>query len=271
MKTKHYATRLPILGFLMTLALVACGKKDNQGKVNVQFANATQSAVRGEMEAISPRGLMRAMNLQSETGLLGVTPTIYQIKLVAFYLTEDIDPVTWDNVGGAVRIWTSSKCDEDLHQCGIDPATAGPYVVDYFDLAQGSAAVNEAFKGYTRTSKNDRISAGTYRYLRMDFSGKVTDENANFPNLKFGTTEAHEVRAQDSGFTVKLPEPLVIKDGESFNVDLAYNLENSFYESASYYTMPEEAQTAGKWTCKERGEGVPCIVEAPFYPVITKK
>jgi hypothetical protein len=105
----------------------------------------------------------------------------------------------------------------------------------------------------------------------MDFSGKVTPENENDPNLKFGTTTVNEIRAQNYALTVKLDKPLVIAEGESFVVDLAYSLDNRFYQNGTYNQPPAELTADQKWSCNGTTSNIPCIVEAEFTPTVTKK
>lgn len=267
-QTPYYTYAL--LALMLVIGAIGCGKKNHGANVELSFANNTASTLKAEMEAIGPKGMLKAIDLQSNS-LLGITPSIYEMKLVVFYIVEDIDPVTWDNRGAGAKIWASKKCDEDLHLCGINPAHSGEYVVDYFDLAKGSAAVNEQFNSFKREGKSDQVGAGTYRYIRMDFTGKVYDEeNDRTPNLKFGSTEAHEVRAQTYGFTIALPEPLIINEGETFEVSLGYDLENRLYESGTYANPPEEVGQQ-LWTCAEQAADVPCVVEPVFTPTIKKK
>ena len=259
-----------IIGFLVTLSLpslIGCGTKVGTGAVNVQFTNNTAAAIIQEMEAGGVLGFVEDFDLRS--ALLGITPTIYQMKLVVFYLVENIDQ-SENNVGSVARIWTSNRCDADLTYCGINPANSGSYVVDYFDLARGSSAVNADFQAYTRDTKESQVSAGTYRYLRMDFTGKVFSDSDTTPNLKFGTSTANEVRAQTGSIKVTLAEPLVIAQGETFTVNLAYDLQKRFYQSGTYAQPPSEVSSSQKWTCNGTGSGIPCIVEAEFSPTVTK-
>lgn len=259
-----------VLAILVGLSLIACGKKQGSAtSVNVEFANQTGSVLSAELRAVGPRAFLPAIELQSSS-LLGETPLIYQMKFVAIYLVEAIDPVTYDNVGDMTRIWASRKCDDDLRQCGVSE-TSAPYIVDYFNFAVGTAAVNQEFASFKRTNQNATINPGTYNYIRMDFSGRVIEGvNDTAPNLMFGTMEGHEVRAQQYAFTVELPEPLVLGEGETFTVNLAYDLENRFYESGNSSSRPAEVPESSTWTCDGVGAGVPCIVEAEFSPTVTK-
>jgi hypothetical protein len=104
----------------------------------------------------------------------------------------------------------------------------------------------------------------------MDFTGPVHDENDTTPNLKFGTTTAYEVRAQKYAYVIQLPEPLKIAQGESFTVNLAYDLQKRFYSSANSTPAPAEVSSSQYWSCSGTGAGVPCIVEAEFSPTVHK-
>ncbi len=253
----------------LILSLNACGTKVGTGAVNVEFTNNTAGAREAEMQSVGIRGLWNALSLQT-TALLGVTPTIYQMKLVSFYIVEDKDPVTGNNRGSGAHIWISKNCDSDLTYCGINTAYTNGYTADYFDFARPSSVVNSEFNNYKRDTKDSQLGAGTYNYISMDFTGKVYDGDTT-ANLKFGTTTANEVRAQNYALTVKLPEPLVLAEGESFTVNLAYSLDNRYYANGTYVQPPAELTSSQKWTCNGTTSNIPCIVEAEFTPTITKK
>lgn len=257
-----------LLVIAAVIVLIGCGTKVGNGAVDVKFTNNTTSTTRAEFKSLGVLEFLDEMELDSTT-LQGITPTTYAIKLVAFYMTEDIDPVTQNNVGGAIRIWTSSKCDDDLTYCGIDPAHSGQYVVDYFDFARGTDVVNADFRNYTRHSINDQVSPGTYRYIRMDFSGKQYDGDT-MPYLKFGTSTKYEIRPNTTNVLVKLDTPFVLKSGQSFEVNLAYDLEKRFYESSQVYPAPTEVGS-NSWSCYGTGSNIPCIAEATFSPTVTTK
>jgi hypothetical protein len=269
MKTKNVVLLNTLMVLSVALTLIGCGKRNGGSTtVNVQFANQTANILKSEMNAIGPRGFLPAIELQSNS-LLGETPLVYQMKFVAMYLVEAIDE-NQNNVGDMTRIWTSRKCDADLTLCGIGPA-AGQYEVDYFNFAAGTAAVNQALASYERDTQESTLNPGTYNYIRIDFTGATGAQiDTSEPNLMFGSVESHEVRAQVQGLTIALPSPLVLAEGESFTVDLAYDLENRFYESGTANAAPAEVSDASKWTCEGDGVGVPCIVEAEFSPTVTK-
>ncbi len=266
MKYKTFLT-FTALRLATVIALSGCGTKVGTGTVNVAFINST-GALMSSIASFGARSLIGEMDLQSGGPYLGVDPTIYQMKLVAMYLVEDIDGSS-NNVGALTRIWTSNKCDADLTLCGIGPS-AGSYIVDYFDLAAGTAAVNQTLASYQRDSAEASVNAGTYRYIRLDFQGATGSSDPTSPNLKFGTSSAHEVRAQVGNLDVQLADPLVIVEGDTFTVNLAYDLEARFYSSGSVGSPPSEVNGTDKWTCDGLGSGVPCIVEAPFSPSVTK-
>lgn len=254
---------LQSLFVLLIHCLLGCGTKTGTGAVNVSFANNTGNNLAAEFHAAG--ALHFAPSLEA---LLGVTPTIYQMKLVVMYLVENIDPETQDNVGEITSIWISNRCDSDLYQCGIGPH-AGSYIVDYFDFAAGTAAVNSALNSYQR-DPNRGINPGTYRYIRIDFQGATGSQDPDVANLKFGTSTGYEVRAQEGAWDIALPEPLVLDAGESFTIDLAYDLESRFYSSSDSYPPPAEVPSNEQWTCSGSGSGVPCIVEVNFSPTVTQ-
>jgi hypothetical protein len=251
-----------------TLVLFGCGTKTGSGAtVNLTFDNNTASNYSSDLKGAGIVSFMQNVELQD--ALLGVTPTIYQMKLVAMYIVEDID-ANQNNAGALTRIWTSNKCDSTLTLCGIGPA-AGEYIVDYFDFAAGTAAVNATLNSYRRDAAEATVNSGTYRYIRLDFQGATGGNDADAKNLKFGTSSENIVRAQRGSLNVAFASPMVLKDGETFTVDLAYDLENRFYESGTAGSPPAEVSADDKWTCNGTGSGIPCIVETNFSPTVTKQ
>jgi hypothetical protein len=244
---------------------VGCGTKIGTGVVDVQFENSTGSVLQAEMEQLGIRSEMNPLALLAAPVQ---TPDVYQLKLVAIYLVENIDSNS-NNVGALTRIWTSRKCDADLTLCGIGPS-AGAYIVDYFDFAAGTTAVNQTLASYRRDTAESTVNAGTYRYIRIDFTGATGSQDPGVANLKFGMTgDEHEVRAQIYGSNTALPTPLVLGEGENFTVELAYDLANRYYDSADS-TVPQGSATSNTWTCDGSGGAVPCIIEAQFTPTVTK-
>lgn len=258
-----------LLTIALVLTLSACGTKVGTGAVNVEFTNQTSGAREAEMRSVGIRGILDSLSLQAST-LLGVTPTIYKLTLVSFYMVEGKDPVTLNNTGAGAHIWISKNCDSDLTYCAVNPANANGYIPDYFDFARPSSVVNAEFNSYKRDTKDSQLSAGTYNYIDMDFTGKSTDGDTT-PNFKFGTTTENTARTQTYAVSIKLAEPLVLKEGESITVNLAYSLDNIFYANGTYANPPAEVPSDSKWTCSGKTSNVPCVVEAKFTPTVTKK
>lgn len=263
MKYNSFLTKALFLT-LSTFAMFGCGTKIGTGSVNIAFANNTGLV----LSSVGVHSLISDLDLMSTT-YLGATPDIYRMKLVAMYLVEDID-ASLNNVGALTRIWTSNKCDADLTLCGIGPA-AGTYQVDYFDFAAGTAAVNANLAAYQRDTAESSVNAGTYRYIRLDFQGATGGSDPTAPNLEFGAgTTPNAVRAQVGHLDVQLADPLVIVAGDTFTVNLAYDLENRYYATGTPGAPPAEVTSDDNWTCNGTTAGVPCIVEAPFSPSVVK-
>lgn len=269
MKTMNQVHTLALSVMTAAMLLVGCGKKGSDANVEVEFVNHTVSAQKAEYEAVGIRGLLSALSLQSDS--VASTPLIYQMKLVAFYMVEAIDEVTGNNQGAGTHLWVNKNCDSDLTYCGINPAQTNGYTADYFDFAQGSAAVNKEFNSYKRDTKDSQIGIGTYNYIRMDFTGKVLSDSDKTPNLKFGSQVANEVRAQNQAVLVKMDKPLVLEKGDTFTVQLAYSLDDIFYESGTPNNPPAEVGQDKRWTCAGEEAGVPCVAEAEFSPTVIKK
>jgi hypothetical protein len=144
------------------------------------------------------------------------------------YLAEDVDPVTQNNVGQTAMIYLNPECHGDIEHCG-PAATFAHQVTTFFDFAQGSAAVNAALNAQANS-----IPATTYRFARMEFCkyGPGAD-----PNLVW---QAPGMSAPATGFfnscgvtSKPFAAPLVLKDGDSVRVELAYDLSQAAVTGAA--------------------------------------
>lgn len=152
--------------------------------------------------------------------------TTFQVKLISVYLTEDIDPLTFSNVGQTSMIFLNNDCQEDIMHCDISAGTAedgnpmDKVISDYFDFALPSTQVNAALNAQNRT-----VTAGTYKYARIEFC-KYNEGNVS--NVKWGSDSSggdHEYTAGAcTENSAEFDPPLTITEGDSVTVTLAYNL-----------------------------------------------
>lgn len=200
-----------LTAFVLTI-LMSCSSSG--GKVTLQFSNLTtansQLSADGRTE--------RAATLSA--------PTVFEMKLIAVYLTQDIDPVTQNNIGGTSMVYLNPDCGENIGDCDISTGTNdqgqpfGHIVTSYFDFAQNSDAVNQALNAQART-----VSAATYRYVRMEF---CKYNSASASNIKYqGGTMAAPVEFQRNSCTVNsaaFATPLEIAEGNTVTVTLSYDI-----------------------------------------------
>jgi len=266
--------KLLILAALIFSVNVSCKKEEEEkGKAIVAFDNATASLRLGKPK----------LRL-TENDVTPSTPDILGLKIVAIYLVEDVDENGEDNVGMVARLWTNPVCDSDLTYCGVSDDAGEYQVTDYFDFARDSDEVNEELNAGKK-----ELNVGTYRYIRADFAGKVTDDNDDVPNFRFGKIDAddteriYEVRPSwGNGYSAKLAEPIKIADGDTVTVTIAYTYEDSFYDSTEIRNTPAEAadeDDSGNWFCG--GEEIeddsggsnfgPCMQFSGFTPSAAKE
>ncbi len=214
--------------WLAVIALGAC----NGASVRLQLSNDT-SAVRSTTAA---------------TG--GV---VLKFKLIAAYLTEDVDPITMNNVGATEMIWINPQCADDITGCNVSGyalPSGGPRVTDFFDLARPSADVNAELN-----SQDNAISPGSYRYARIDMCKAYPgDPPPTDPTLMWrgpGMTSDEPYTSTDCGRTsLAFDPPLEIVAGDSVTVTLGYDLEHAIVAGApgtstAGYTIDGATQADG--------------------------
>jgi hypothetical protein len=203
-----------LIGFLLT----GCGILEGEGKATLKFSNSTSGAqsLRGA-DLITGNGI--------STLATSSTATEFKMKLIAAYLTEDIDPVTQNNKGMTAMIYLNPDCGEDIMHCDISGGTAedgapmSKVVTSFFDFAQTSATVNTALNSQERS-----IDVGTYRYARLEFC-KYNSENSE--NIQWaGGSSGGTISFKRNSCTVNsaaFDPPIEVKKGDAVTVTLAYD------------------------------------------------
>lgn len=209
------------LAYAMVLCvLMSCG--DDGATVKVNFINAV--AGRAALEESSLRPLIQDL----ERLVSRDAPTVFGMKLIAAYVTEDIDPADQSNKGTTSMIYLNNECEEDIMHCDISAGTAedtapiDKIITTYFDFAQTSAKVNADLNAQART-----ITAGTYKYARLEFC-KFNTGNAK--NIKWAAMSVPEREFQRNLCTVNSVEispPIEAKVGSSITINLSYDYSNS--------------------------------------------
>ncbi len=231
---------------LMGLVLLtACGS--GSGTAKVQFANATGS--RSSISAVMNSTLGSSVGVLPFASILSTeAPSVFQMKLIAVYLTEDIDPNSQNNVGMTSMIYLNPDCQDDIMHCDISGGTAedgapmSKVISSYFDFAQASADVNAAINAQGRS-----IEPATYKYARVEFC-KYNSQNAN--NIKWqasGMSSPREFKAGSctSNSTV-FSTPITVAQGDSVTVTLSYDLSNLVSSTAPSYQNDQDP-SSGKY------------------------
>lgn len=139
------------------------------------------------------------------------TPSVFDIKIAAVYLSEDIDPVTGNNTGYTPMIYLNPKCNGDVRTYDVND-------LEYFHFARSSAEVNEQINATA-----EPVPALTYRYVRIEFY-KDEPEGEDYKNARWGTDAFSKEFFRGGGvITVAFDEPLVVQDGQSVRVVLEYD------------------------------------------------
>jgi len=230
------------LAFLTLLS--ACG--GGEGTAKLAFANAADAR---SFASVSPVHSLASLSALRATA----APTAFQMKLIAAYVTADIDPVTQNNTGMTAMIFLNSDCQDDISHCDIsggdaeDGTPMSKIVTSYFDFAQTSTAVNTALNAQARA-----ITAGTYKYARLEFC-KYNNEDAK--NIKWadgttvptGTPQEFQRNSCTVNSTVFDP-PIVVTAGGSLTVTLTYDLSAAISDDPSC-TGDDSAGTGGSKRC----------------------
>lgn len=168
---------------------------------------------------------------ESPANALTYAPTNFKMKLIAAYLTEDIDRSPGglgSNIGVTSRFYEHPACAGDLMHCDISPGAGEDgrpidHIVDtYFDFSPG-ADVNGALN-----AQSNPVEATTYRFVRLEFC-KYNAGGAN--NVQWGgsfdgdTVTNAEFRSNACGAdSAELVPPLTVTAGDTAVVTLSYSL-----------------------------------------------
>lgn len=204
------------LALMVSVGTVACGEKST---VKLEVDNITATAAGLRLEVAPDVSLVAAA--------IASVPSIFGMKLIAVYLSEDTASGMGDNIGRTPMIYLNPACGGDISHCDISSGTSpdgspiAAVVGDYFDFALPSAEVNAALN-----AQGHSVEPGTYRYLRVEF---CKYNSAGASNVKWGTPDTGPVEFwRDSCvITVPLSPALELADGDSVTVALEYDLANT--------------------------------------------
>lgn len=224
-------------------------------------SSSSGSAVLKFHGSVGGTGLTAAASTQVPT--LAATPsppTTFQMKMIAAYLSEDIDPVTQNNVGHTPMIYLNPECQGDIEHCDVSAGTAPDgkpithIVQSYFDFALPADQVNAALNAQART-----VQTGSYRYVRIEFC-KYNSGNAN--NVTWGTADTGAIEFNGGGCVVTAPisPPVSIGSGEQITITLNYDLAGTV----------QTGDSASGQSCAGIGATRACFTIPTLVPSATK-
>lgn len=198
------------------LALIAAGCGKNSGTTG----NATAKLKFARAARSGPRTTYAA--------------STFKMKLIAAYLTADIDSTTGNNIGNTTMIYLNPQCVQagvpDIMHCDIDNTAHGGVAEDgnpwtgivttFFDFSSTTAANTDL------NAQGRAIDAGTYKYARLEFCKYASTA----PNIQWASTAAGVTtiaQFQRSNCTVNsavFSPPIAIAVGGSATITLSYDI-----------------------------------------------
>ena len=195
-----------IASLLITvLSLSSCNKKNDDSKtgtVKLQLDSVTASSL-SSYQPIATLGTC-------PSGFTCLTPTSFQMKILAAYVVEDIDPTTSDNVGQVGMVWLNPKCSS-INDCK-------PSMVDYSDLTDPTAFNTEL------NSQALGVKTGSYKYVRLEFCQGSAD-SANV-KVTSGSTTKEFTYGGCGVSSAALSSPITVSEGQSLTINVSYDLKD---------------------------------------------
>jgi hypothetical protein len=248
---------LSLASALILFAACGSGLVDTGGEATVQVDTGGEATVQLALEQTSEAPVARTARIHA----LAVTSgraTQFSMKLIAAYITEDIDSVSQSNVGKTGIIYMNSECLDDISHCDIDGGTAedglpmDKILTSFFDLSLTEAA-NTAIRAQGRT-----VDAGTYRYARLEF---CKYDSGTADNIKWDDGVVGEQSFRRTLCTVNSAEmdpPLELAGGDSVTLTLSYDLS----------TAVQVGSDAVGDDCTGSGETTTCFTLPTFMPSV---
>ena len=209
------------LGF--GLLFQGCSKgsgEEGRATAKLQFANVLNPGVSWYQKL---PGLVFGFPALAATSSL---PTEFQMKLIAAYITEDIDPITQNNVGNTGIFYLNPDCADDIMHCDISGGTAedgqpmSRVINNFFNFNQNSDLVNAELN-----AQGKPIFEGSYRYVRLEFCKYNAGNSKNIKWAGGGATGTQEAQRNSCSVnSARIDPPISVAEGDSINVKLAYDL-----------------------------------------------
>jgi hypothetical protein len=228
-----------VLGTFLGLGILSqgCGGGDPSGaRVRLALDNQTGTGT----------------TAQAASGVVihALLPSVQQfsMKLADFYLAEDVDPQTQNNIGNVAELWISPTCTS-ADNCAP------------FELARSTADVNAALN-----SEALDVAAGTYRYVRITFC--YMGERPTEPDVQWQASDMSAPSSFISGVcaatSAEFTPPLVLHPGDSVDVSLGYDLTNLIGRAP----LGSDVERPGVCAPNASGTADDCLNEPQFVPAI---
>ena len=230
--------------FVLVGAISACGQDDKKKKISAsaQLALANQTST-----------TLTSAGVTNETQTPGVLTT-FGVKIVAVYVSEDVDSSTGSNIGLTSLIYYNPECGEKMEQNSNCDISGGNHTVtNYFDLARPSDQVNADLNGQKRpielevASDSKETAIGTFRYARIEFSSR-NPERGNTVKWATTTSTAHEFIGVQGSSANKIVEPIAVSVGDTIVFTLSYNYSNVIQISGSDQSSEDQHKNCSKIT-----------------------
>lgn len=225
-----------VISLITVMGLTSCNKKNDDtktGTVKLQLSSVTASNLASH-QPISVLGTC-------PTGFTCITPTSFQMKILAAYVVEDVDPVTSDNVGQVGMVWLNPKCST-INDCK-------PSMVDYSDLTDPTAFNAEL------NSQAIGVKVGSYKYVRLEFcQGSADSSNVKVTN---GSTTKEFTYGGCGVTSVALSTPVTVTEGQSLTISVSYDLK----DGEVYWASGSDSCSSASNFCIGGIDLVPSIVQ----------
>lgn len=198
--------------------------------------------------------------------------TSLRLKMIAVYLAEDVDPVSFDNVGQTAMIWIHPQCDGDISGCnvsGMELPANGPRVTEYFDLARPTEEVNAEL-----SSSPADVPAGSYRFVRVELCKGLGGQTvADEPTMMWKgagmPAELPFVSGDCARTSLPFDPPLELAAGDSVAVELGYDLNRAIVVAPAIQAQQCTRSDDGEWrcfrACAEAGSGMRACMDFPDF------
>lgn len=187
------------------------------GLATVSFIATNSTPSSSTLEFIN----MKNLNLEPGDTF---TPSYFGMKLVAVYLSEDIDE-EGNNIGNNQMIYLNPTCQGEIDSCGISSSFPNQ-ITDFFDFSRSTAEIQEEL-----AATPFEVNTGIYRYVRMEFCRtESSSASLDIANVEFTANDMsapYQYSYGQCGITNQFESPITISEGDSVIVNLSFDLSDT--------------------------------------------